>query len=57
MEVPKGIEDPDIKGQYWLLKWPLYGLKQSGQQWKKHLHGVLMGFRFTQAITDDCLYI
>jgi hypothetical protein len=29
MEVPKGIEDPDIKGQYWLLKQPLYGLKQS----------------------------
>jgi hypothetical protein len=29
MEVPKGIEDPNIKGQYWLLKQPLYGLKQS----------------------------
>ncbi|KAJ3564938.1 hypothetical protein NP233_g7966 [Leucocoprinus birnbaumii] len=46
MEIPEGINDLDAKGGYWHLQKPLYGLKQVGRQWKKHLHEVLMELGF-----------
>ena len=35
----------------------LYGLKQSGRQWKKWLHEVLTKLGFRKSFADDCLYV
>ncbi|KAJ3557795.1 hypothetical protein NP233_g11654 [Leucocoprinus birnbaumii] len=59
MEIPEEIKelDPDAQKGYWRLRKSLYGLKQSGRQWKKRLHDILVGLGFTRAWADDCLYI
>jgi len=56
MTIPDGVENSS-SSCYWKLKKALYGLKQARRQWKKRLHEVLTNFGFTQAFSDDCLYI
>ncbi|OWZ16561.1 putative mitochondrial protein, partial [Phytophthora megakarya] len=64
--IPDGIEISDEllallgvkhKGQLALrLIKSLYGLKQAGRLWYRHLHKVLMKLGFSQCYTDSCLY-
>ena len=38
------------------LKQALYGLKQAGRLWSELLHKQLVSLRFTQCLTDMCVY-
>ena len=44
------------KGKCWLLKKSLYGLRQSGYEWNKHLTRTLLSNGFTQGKADPCLF-
>ncbi|KAJ3569220.1 hypothetical protein NP233_g5191 [Leucocoprinus birnbaumii] len=58
MRVPEGLEKfAEGRGRYWKLEKSLYGLKQSGRQWKKKLNEVLESLGFVRAVADDSLYI
>ena len=57
MEVPKGVNVEGKEGWCWRLRKSLYGLKQSGHQWKKKLDEVMKELRFEKANADECLYI
>ena len=56
-ECPDGIKVEGKEGWYWLLKKPLYGLKQAGRQWKKKLDEAMRNLGFQKSSADDCLYI
>jgi len=56
MTIPESVKGFN-SGHYWKLEKVLYGLKQAGRQWKKCLHKALTFFGFSQAVTDDCLYV
>ena len=53
MKLPPNIEK---KGKCWLLKKSLYGLKQSGHEWNKHLIRTLIGEGFLQDKADPSLF-
>jgi hypothetical protein len=57
MEVPEGVKENGKKDWFWKLKKSLYGLKQSGWQWKKKLDEVIKELGFEKANADECLYI
>jgi hypothetical protein len=59
MEQPEGYQKTDKQGQVLVCKLnrSLYGLKQSGRNWNKHLHKWLIDHGFSQSTADPCLYI
>lgn len=61
MEVPEGIVKSGAargsEGRYWKLLKPLYGLRQSGHNWKKKLKAVLTELGFEKAWADENLWI
>ncbi|KAE8895633.1 hypothetical protein PF005_g192 [Phytophthora fragariae] len=50
-----GVDDVSKLGL--LLGQSLYGLKQAGRLWRKLLHKTLLGFGFSQCLTDSCVYV
>jgi hypothetical protein len=57
MEVPQGFEFQGSRNTHCLrLLKNLYGQKQAGRVWNKHLHKGLMEMGFTQSKIDECVY-
>eukprot|EP00170_Pyropia_yezoensis_P003780 contig_15832_g3791 len=52
--IPDGLEDA---GEDALLLMAMYGTKQAGQLWGKHLHGKLVEEGGVQSKADKCVYI
>jgi len=51
------IGDPDAKdGEYWLLKWMLYGLRRSPKHWYDKIRKVLLKLGLRQNAYDPCLF-
>jgi hypothetical protein len=57
MEVPRGFEFEGSRKTHCLriLK-NIYGSKQAGRVWNKHLHKGLITLGFTQSNVDECVY-
>ena len=58
MELPQGVEMRHGRGKTHVLRLlkNLYGQKQAGRVWNKHLHAKLSSIGFQQSKYDDCLY-
>jgi hypothetical protein len=57
MEIPRGFEFAGTRQTHCLqLKKNLYGQKQAGRVWNKHLHKGLVKLGFTQSNVDECVY-
>jgi histone deacetylase 1/2 len=57
MEIPRGFEFQHSRKTHCLrLLKNLYGQKQAGRVWNKHLHKGLIGMNFTQSKIDECIY-
>jgi hypothetical protein len=57
MEIPQGFEFEGSKKTHCLrLLKNLYGQKQAGRVWNKHLHKGLVKMGFTQSKIDECVY-
>jgi hypothetical protein len=52
-----GFEDPSNPDWVWLLKRPVYGLKQSPRQWHAKLKDTLLAMGFTPSFADPSLFI
>lgn len=57
MRVPDGVDMKGLLGKIWKLLRPLYGLKQSGRQWKKKLDEIMRDLGFEKSAADDSLYV
>ena len=57
MEIPRGVTlDGADRTLYVLhLKQNLYGMKQAGRVWNKHLVGGLVKLGFKQSSVDECV--
>jgi Reverse transcriptase (RNA-dependent DNA polymerase) len=57
MEIPKGFEVVGENLDYVLkLKKNLFGQKQAGRVWNKHLVNKLESVGFKQSVIDECLF-
>ena len=56
MEVPKGFNINNSKEYVLKLKKNLYGQKQAGRVWNKHLVTKLASIGFKQSLTDKCIF-
>jgi len=59
MKLPRGINlGPNISRPSHVLKLikNIYGLKQAGQVWNKHLHKGLIKLKFHQSTYNSCIY-
>jgi histone deacetylase 1/2 len=57
MEIPRGFEFAGTRQTHCLqLKKNLYGQKQAGRVWNKHLHKGLVKLGFKQSNVDECVY-
>ena len=56
MEVPDGVDMTGHEGMVWKLLKPIYGLKQSGRQFKKKRDKTMAELGFSQCTADDNLY-
>ena len=51
------IGDPDAKeGEYWLLKWTLYGLRRSPKHWYDKIRKIFNKLGLQQNAYDPCLF-
>ena len=58
MEVPKGFEVVGEPSDYVLkLKKNLFGQKQAGRVWNKHLVNKLESVGFKRSVVDECLFL
>jgi hypothetical protein len=57
LDIPDGVHEPGKENWFWKLKKPLYGLKQTGRQWKAKLNKVMKKLNFDKSQANDCLYI
>jgi hypothetical protein len=56
MEVPQGFDLDGEKKKYCLkLKKNIYGTKQAGRVWNKHLHKGLLKLGYTPSMIDSCM--
>ena len=57
MDIPRGFKAPGGNKDYCLkLVKNLFGQKQAGRVWNKHLHNGLTSIGFTQSKYEECLY-
>jgi hypothetical protein len=58
MKIPKGFEVDTGQTEEWVLKLKknLYGQKQAGRVWNKHLVSKLKSIGFIQSQVDECLF-
>jgi hypothetical protein len=58
MNIPKGFEVDSSQAEQWVLKLKknLYGQKQAGRVWNKHLVTRLKLIGFKQSLIDECLF-
>ena len=58
MRIPKGFTIDGVTRETHALKLlqNLYGQKQAGRVWNKHLHEILLELGWTQSTADDCVY-
>lgn len=56
MQIPPGIDISHKPGQVFKLVKVLYGLKQTGFEWSKHLKGILESLGWKLSQQDPCLY-
>eukprot|EP00980_Cylindrotheca_fusiformis_P019196 scaffold6521_cov93-Cylindrotheca_fusiformis.AAC.4 len=58
MDIPRGFEVPGGRNRDYCLRLikNLFGQKQAGRVWNKHLHKGLIGVGFVQSSVDECLY-
>jgi Reverse transcriptase (RNA-dependent DNA polymerase) len=58
MRIPKGFTIGKGSNKTHVLKLVqnLYGQKQAGRIWNKHLHHILLELGWVQSKVDDCLY-
>jgi hypothetical protein len=56
MEQPKGFEEPGREDWVWELKKGLYGMKQGGRLWNKHMDTRMKTIGFTQLSVEHCIY-
>jgi hypothetical protein len=58
MQIPKGFELDSAQAEQWVLKLKknLYGQKQAGRVWNKHLVTRLKQIGFKQSLVDECLF-
>lgn len=58
VDIPKGYQVPNGHNKDYCLKLlkNLYGKKQAGRVWNKHLHKHLISRGFSQSKVDECIY-
>jgi hypothetical protein len=56
MEQPKGFEEPGKEDWVWELHKGLYGMKQGGRLWNKHMDTRMKAIGFTQLSVEHCIY-
>jgi hypothetical protein len=56
MEQPKGFEEPGKEDWVWELKKGLYGMKQGGRLWNRHMDSRMKAIGFTQFSVEHCIY-
>ena len=58
MRIPKGFTIDGVTRETHALKLlqNLYGQKQAGRVWNKHLHEILLELGWIQSTADDCVY-
>jgi hypothetical protein len=56
MEQPKGFKEPGKEDWVWELKKGLYGMKQGGRLWNKHMDSRMKAISFTQLSIKHCIY-
>jgi hypothetical protein len=57
MKIPKGFRVPDATEEYVLkIKKNIYGQKQAGRVWYKHLVSKLKSIGFKQSAVDECVF-
>ena len=56
MEQPKGFEEPGKEDWVWELHKGLYGMKQGGRLWNKHMDARMKTIGFTQLSVEHCIY-
>jgi hypothetical protein len=56
MEQPKGFEEPGKEDWVWELHKGLYGMKQGGRLWNKHMDAGMKTIGFTQLSVEHCIY-
>ena len=54
MEIPKEFDTGT--GTRVRLRKSIYGLKQSGELWNKHIHNIFTTLGFTRSLDDPCMY-
>lgn len=57
MKVPYGINEVNIEQKVCLLRKAIYGLRQAGVQWYKHLDEVFDKIGCQQLKSTNCVYI
>ena len=55
-EQPKGFAVKGKEDHVWLLKKPLYGLKQAGRCWQNTVKEFFLSLNFRQNPADDCVW-
>jgi hypothetical protein len=56
MEQPKGFEEAGKEDWVWELHKGLYGMKQGGRLWNKHMDAQMKAIGFTQLSVEHCIY-
>jgi hypothetical protein len=58
MKIPKGFEVSKAQAEEYVLKLRknLYGQKQAGRVWNKHLVSKLKSIGFKQSMVDECVF-
>jgi hypothetical protein len=56
MEQPKGFEESGKEDWVWELHKGLYGMKQGGRLWNKHIDTCMKTIGFTQLSAEHCIY-
>jgi len=55
MKPPEGHQDFNRK--FWKINKAIYGLKQSGREWKKEINKFLIKIEFRRMVSEPCIYV
>jgi hypothetical protein len=57
MRLPQGLAEAGQGGMVCKLKKSIYGLKQAGREWNKHIDAALKSLHFKPLYSDGCIYV